>query len=714
MDYKIQPRGIPPCMRHCFPVCLRKSWDTFPITAEMVMPKPENKAQKGAFIMNLNYRKDIDGLRAISVLAVLLNHAGIALFSGGYIGVDVFFVISGYLITSIIAKEIQSNQFSLIRFYERRVRRILPALFVMVVFTFAACAILYDPEKFREFGKSVIATTLFSSNINFWMESGYFDAPSQLKPLLHTWSLAVEEQFYIIFPMFLFLVYRYARKFLRPILAGTAILSFSFAVYITFQDSSTAFYLAHLRAWELLVGGMLALNFVPADWGKKYSNLIGLAGLALIALPIFLYTESTTFPGLAALPPVLGAALILFSGTEGNSFVARFLGLPPLVFIGKISYSLYLWHWPCIILVKYYAIRSLTPLEMTAIILLTLMISTLSWRFVETPFRSKDLFSTRRVFTFAAGSMTLMLIMGWIVFYRQGFPQREGFKVLAKDDKKNTWLFQECNINSVDNIKAIIPCKVGKKSQTPSFMIVGDSHVPTYGKAIHYSAVRNDISGILTYANGCPTLLDMKRHPDIGGDVSCIEYPHMVLDYLKEHPEIHTVIIANRWTIWEKGELYKQEGGKRPYLTDALNEAPPNANEEYLFTLGMERTIKAIAQMGCSIVLVAPLPEIGYDVPSANFIASQTGRDVNQIIAPSLEEYWSRNQETFAIIETFEKKYGLQIIEPWKLLCMEGKCRVAIDGVSLYRDDDHLSIFGSEIIEPAFETFFESMEQASN
>jgi peptidoglycan/LPS O-acetylase OafA/YrhL len=663
--------------------------------------------------MNLNYRKDIDGLRAIAVLSVLLNHAGIGLFSGGFIGVDVFFVISGYLITTIIVREIQSNEFSLIRFYERRIRRILPALFVLVAFTTIVCAIMYDAEKFMDFGKSVMATALFVSNINFWKESGYFDAPSQLKPLLHTWSLAVEEQFYIFFPLFMFVLYRYAKKLSSFILVGTAVLSFGLAIYNTYNDQSAAFYLAHLRAWELFVGSMLAVNIIPTGFGKKYTNIIGIVGLAMIAISIFQYTESTKFPGLSALVPVLGAALVLFSGMEGKSLAGRFLSLPPLVFIGKISYSLYLWHWPLIIFIKYYMIRQMTSVELGIAIVATLIISALSWRFVETPFRSKSFMSTRQIYVFGASATALMLFAGGAIFYFKGFPERQGQEHLLLDTKKEkAWLFTECNINSTDNPKAIIPCKVGDKSQLPSFMIMGDSHTPTYGKAVQKSAAKNGISGILTYDQGCPTLLNMIPKPEVG-DIPCVEYNHMAFSYLKEHPEIRTVILASRWTIWLEGSRYKQEEGVNSNLVDALDEAPTNASEEYLFTLGLERTIKALRELNRNVVVVAPLPEIGYDVPSANFIASRTGRDINQIVAPSLEEYFARNQKTFAIFKSFEEKYGIQIIEPWKVFCTEGICRAAINGIPLYKDDDHLSIFGSELVTPIFEQFFESMKQSS-
>lgn len=667
----------------------------------------------GSEKMKMKYREDIDGLRAISVLAVVLNHAGISLFAGGYIGVDIFFVISGYLITTIIVREIESNDFSIIRFYERRIRRILPALFGVVAFTVVVCAVMYDSAKFAEFGKSFIATTLFASNINFWRESGYFDAPSQLKPLLHTWSLAVEEQFYIFFPILMFLIFRYARKFIPAILLSIAFLSFGFAVASVAKDPSAAFYLAHLRAWELLVGAILALRLIPAGISKKYGNVIGLLGLGMVLFPIFQYSESTKFPGVSALLPVLGAAFIIFSGSEEKSFANHFLSLPPLVFIGKISYSLYLWHWPIIIFSKYYSIRPLTTIQLSGVLIITLIISTISWRFIESPFRNKNFMSTRQIYAFAASGMVVMLTTGAAIYFLHGFPERQGLEYLNHNSKKEeAWRFTECNINASDDPQGITPCQIGNKNSIPSFLIWGDSHAPTYGKAIHSSASNVGISGILTYSQGCPTLLHMTPNPQVG-DIPCLAYHEMVLKYLEEHPEIKTVILASRWTIWIEETRYKQEEGAAPYLTDALNELPDSANGEELFTLGLERTIQTIKGMGRDIVIIAPAPEIGYDVPSANFIASRTGRDINQIIAPTIDEYLNRNKKTFAIFKSFEERYGIQIIEPWKLLCQDGICRAAIDGIPLYNDDDHLSVFASEMISDIFNPLFESIKESS-
>jgi hypothetical protein len=303
-----------------------------------------------------------------------------------------------------------------------------------------------------------------------------------------------------------------------------------------------------------------------------------------------------------------------------------------------------------------------------------------------------------------------MLFAGGVVYYLKGLPTRHGLAISEENNSKNGWKLTECNINYTDNPTAITPCKIGDRSQPPSFIIVGDSHSPTYGKAVHTAATKQNVSGLLTYAQGCPTLFEIIPKPEVG-DVPCIDYNNMVLTYLKQNPNIKTVIIANRWTIWLKGTRYKQEEGATIRLEDALHEAPQGASEEFLFTLGIERTLNAISAMDRNIAIIAPLPEIGYDVPSANFIASRTGRDINKLIAPSLDEYLSRNQETYRIFESFKQKYGIQIIEPWKILCTKDVCRVAIDNIPLYNDDDHLSIFGSEIIAPIFESFFANTKE---
>lgn len=661
--------------------------------------------------MKLNYREDIDGLRAIAVLSVIFNHAGIGLFSGGYIGVDVFFVISGYLITTIIARELHAGEFSLAVFYERRIRRIFPALFTVIAFTVLVCAVIYDPEKFTTFGKSVIATTLFLSNINFWQESGYFDISSQLKPLLHTWSLAVEEQFYIFFPLLMMLLIRYIRRAVALILSILAIISLGASVYLVSTDPVAAFYLPHVRAWELLAGAIVALNISTVSINKTLRNTFEILGILMVLIPIFVYSESTHFPGRAAVSPVLGTALIILCGAREKSFIGKLLGLPVLVFIGKISYSLYLWHWPLLMFGKYYVIRPLTTLEIALELVLIFILSTVSWRYIETPFRSRDFLKTRQIFALGTGVMVIATFMGATIYFKNGLPTRIMTSKESDQNKENLrWKFDECNVNHFDNRETIPVCYLGANSQIPSFLLWGDSHAPTFGKAINISATPADFSGFVSWSAACPPLLGIIATPHVG-DIHCFDFNNMVIRYLEQHPEITTVILAVRWPFYLAAPN-NQAGSRDMVLTDSLDEDSHNPSDNAtLFKLGLERTIQTLQASNHQIFIVAPIPEIDYDVPSSFFIASRTGRDLNEIIAPPTEEYLSRNKKAFEILINIAEKYDVQIVEPWKILCPETHCRVTVNEIPLYVDDDHLSAFGSELIASAFDVIFTSMGQ---
>ncbi|MBI3170812.1 MAG: acyltransferase [Chloroflexi bacterium] len=657
--------------------------------------------------MKLDYRKDIDGMRAIAVLAVVLNHAKIPGFSGGYIGVDVFFVISGFLITAIIAREIDEHGFTFVKFYERRIRRILPALVGVVIFVLLASFVLFDAPKIQMVGKSLIATTLFYSNINFWLEAGYFDAPSQLKPLLHTWSLAVEEQFYIVFPLLMLILSKYVRRFRNPILSFILAISLGFAIYQAQQDQAATFYLAHFRMWELLTGTLLALGVFQPIPNKTTNIALGIAGMILIVTPVFLYTENTPFPGLAAIPSVAGTALVIYSNSTRENFTGRILGNPALVFIGKISYSLYLWHWPLIIFAKYYLIRPMTSLETGIVLILTLVISTLSWRFIETPFRSKNAFSAKKIYQLAAAAMSVLLFVSGTVYYLDGFLTKAGLESPINVDRLE---FEECDINYIDNPEDILTCRIGEKSQPVSFMIWGDSHAPTFGKAANDAARNSQVAGVLTYAIGCPSLMEIDTTPKVG-DLPCTQYNEMVIKHLEAHSEITTVILTSRMMLWVEGSPYKQEEGPKYTLKDNLNEAPVNADSGEIFKLGISRTIQALQGIDKQVVVIVPIPEIGYDVPSANFIASRTRRDANEIVAPSVDEYLSRTRRTRDILNELKDAYGIQLIEPSRILCDQSICRAVIDHIPLYSDNNHLSGFGSEFITSIFDPLFVQLAQ---
>ena len=653
--------------------------------------------------MKQGYREDIDGLRAIAVLAVVLNHMGLAYFSGGYVGVDIFFVISGFLITGIIAREIQEDNFTLTRFYERRIRRILPALVGMVIVTLLISSVIYDSERFMAFGKSLIATMLFYSNINFWQEAGYFDAPSLLKPLLHTWSLAVEEQFYIVFPLLMYLINLAAKKSIKLILSLIALLSLGLSIYtvnILGNDPTSAFYLAHMRAWELLVGGLLALNVFPIISVKSVNTVLGLIGVLMIGYSIIKYTESTPFPGLSAMIPVLGTAFIIYSGMASKSLIGRALSISPLVFIGKISYSLYLWHWPLIIFAKYYLIRPMTGTELFTIFLVILGISTLSWRFIETPFRSKNFLSTKQIYAFAASVVVVILAAASTVYVFNGFPNAENSIFAAKDLHKEQANFTECVYAGIDSNF----CSIGAASKSPSFIMWGDSHAGTLRKAVNLVANDNGFSGEFIFKSACPPLLSIAQD-STPVNIPCSKYNESMIQYLETHPEINTVILAARWSAYTESFSYSQKEDS----VVAPAETFTNTAQVAFVKLGLERMIQTLLKMNRKVVIVSPIPEVGYDVSSANFIATRTGRDINEIIAPSLNEYFNRNRKIFAILNELKGKYDFQIVDPWKILCTEKICRVAVNGVPLYLDYHHLSLFGSEFISSAFVPVFASM-----
>lgn len=312
----------------------------------------------------MRYRADIDGLRAVAVLPVVLFHAGFAAFGGGYVGVDVFFVISGYLITRIIAREVREGRFSVLSFYERRIRRIFPALAAVVLFSWFASAYLLLPSAFKDFSQSAAAAALFVSNLLFWRESGYFSPAADSKPLLHTWSLSVEEQFYLLLPLLLLLLRSRPKASRQLALGALAVASFGVSVWLVNGWPTAAFYFSGGRAWELLLGSLLALDGLPRPGNRRSTEALAAAGLGLIAWSVFAYTSFTPFPGWAALPPCLGAAMILLAGERGRSGASAVLSLAPIVWIGRISYSLYLWHWPLLVAAKLYKIEALTWQEL--------------------------------------------------------------------------------------------------------------------------------------------------------------------------------------------------------------------------------------------------------------------------------------------------------------------------------------------------------------
>jgi peptidoglycan/LPS O-acetylase OafA/YrhL len=370
--------------------------------------------------MQIPYRREIDGLRAIAVLAVIFFHAGFPFFSGGFVGVDVFFVISGYLITSIILADMRAGTFSLLGFYERRARRILPALFVVLAATVALAPLFFMPGEIEDLSESLVHVVLFISNVYFYSHTGYFDTAAELEPLIHTWSLAVEEQFYIFFPFLLLTLWNRRKALVLPVLLTVTILSLAYSQFSTSSNAYAAFFLTPSRIWELLIGALAAshgdrvrLSANGAQWGS-------LAGAVLILCGVVLFDDTTPFPGLHALAPVLGTALVVLYASPAT-WVGRMLACRALVGIGLISYSAYLWHQPLFAFARHQSIAEPSVAVFAGLIVATLCFAYFSWRFVEQPFRTRSRISRRTVFAFAGTGTAVFAAVGLVGDQSDGF-----------------------------------------------------------------------------------------------------------------------------------------------------------------------------------------------------------------------------------------------------------------------------------------------------
>lgn len=655
--------------------------------------------------MTPKYRADIDGLRAIAVLSVLFFHMKSPVFSGGYVGVDIFFVISGYLITTIIIREIANNDFSIAQFYERRFRRILPALTVVITISLATGSLLLHPNTLIDLGKSAIATTLFSSNILFYFESGYFDGPAELKPLLHTWSLAVEEQFYIFFPLLLVLIARAGTRHYLKWLVVLGSLSFVACVLGTNVNASGAFYLIPARAWELFMGSILALHALPIPKGRHIRELLSISGITLIAVGIFRYTSGTHFPGIAATMPTIGTALIIYSGFGGQTFISNILSQRPLVFIGLISYSLYLWHWPVMVYTRYYSIVELNTVQTGVMLAVILILSILSWRYVETPFRKKKLLASRHSLLTTSLVVSLAILCGGLVLVvKDGLPDRYENTVAdnpgGTDSEWEYWTSCEGVTKRINNNQEL--CDIGMPEGEPSFILWGDSHAKALASGVDLSAKTLGVRGKIATQSACPPLLSIERPHR----TSCYEFNQVVLREISNSPRIKTVILAARWALSTTGTRYKQESGSPVRLVDLQSPSNMDLSNRSLFEIGLMRTVDRLHSLGKNVVLVMPVPEIGFDVPSTNFISEITGRNVSVIISPTTAEYTQRIRDVTFVFAKIMKDYQIQIVNPASYLCKEDYCRVIDQGTLLYRDDDHLSTFGSRYISQIFDIIF--------
>jgi peptidoglycan/LPS O-acetylase OafA/YrhL len=429
----------------------------------------------------LKYRAEIDGLRALAVVPVMLFHAGLELFSGGFVGVDVFFVISGYLITTIIINDIENRNFSIVNFYERRARRILPALLFTMLVCIPFAWMWMNPSQMKDFSHSLVAVSLFASNILFWQKSGYFEAAAEEKPLLHTWSLAVEEQYYLLFPIFLILVWRFGKNRVFWMIVVMAAISFLLSEWGWRNKATANFYLAPTRAWELFAGSIAA--FIVQRHGVQKKDFLALLGLAAIIFSIFVYDETTPFPSIYALVPVLGVVLLILYA-EKETLVAKLLSTKAFVGVGLISYSAYLWHQPIFAFVRLKFGYSLYFWAYLILIILSFILAYISWKYIETPFRVKKKFTRNRIFLYSSLGIIFFLSIGFYGHKSDGFmAQMLNYKYSTDERVEATLVFNATNYDMYAEMD-INNCNIWVRDTKAINMTKVESCYGKYGKAI--------------------------------------------------------------------------------------------------------------------------------------------------------------------------------------------------------------------------------------
>lgn len=656
----------------------------------------------------LRYRADIDGLRAIAVVSVVLFHARVEGFGGGFVGVDVFFVISGYLITALILAEVREGRFSIVSFYERRVRRIFPALFTVIMFSSVVSYFLFLPINFSDFGKSVVATAVFLSNILFWTEAGYFAGSAELKPLLHTWSLAIEEQFYIFFPIFIIFVDKFLKGRFVVFTVPVLLISFLISIWAVANAPDPGYYLTPSRAWELMIGCLLAMGVPrPTNVPPTLRNALSIAGLGMIAWSVWSFSSATDFPGANALLPGLGAAFIIYAGESGGSIVGRLLAVRPLVFIGLISYSLYLWHWPVFVFARYYAIRDLTAVEIVAVIAASILISIASWRFVEKPFRGKSgLFGRKSLFSLAGVTVASASVVALGIYATEGIPQRLDptvvrLAVVAQDTFPER---RRCSNRSPEDVRLGRLCRIGSDEGPPTFIVWGDSHAEVLLPAVSAAAARKGKAGFYATRAGCVPLLDVIQTRVYFGEI-CRKFGNEVLKLVERSKTIRDIVLIGRWASFVVGEPYGNEKGLATFIQDSESSEVSAKENKAVFERGLKRTISTFNELERKTYFVAPVPEVGWNVPSV--LARFQMFDTSFEIKPTLAEYFDRQAIVLNTLKAEQERGDFDILYPHEILCSGRFCEIVMGDTLLYSDDDHLTVAGTRLLIGMFQTIFD-------
>lgn len=616
----------------------------------------------------IRYRADIDGLRAIAILPVLFYHAGLGIAPGGYVGVDIFFVISGFLITSILVAEIEKGEYSLVGFYERRIRRIFPALFAMLIPTVVVVAIFFLPADFSEFFKSVLATTLFGSNLFFFSQANYFATAAEIKPLLHTWSLAVEEQYYIVCPLFLYFSITYFRRWTVVLLGLALLVSFAMSCWVVTKKPEAAFFLTPFRAWELVIGSLIVFLPPPRKAGSWLTDVMGGIAICMIVYPIAFYSSGTRFPGASAAMPCVGAAVLIYIGGQRRR-ATRWLESKALVFVGKISYSLYLWHWP-LFAVATYLLFSPTIVERLGLLLAAVLLAILSWRYVETPFRSRRHFTRRSIFVAATTVILVSIGLGAAGDWMAGWRSRFSPDVLAAADVAFSQNDLSCLGRRVQDLASKPLCVIGAPATKPTVVVWGDSHGWAMQNLIEMGLAETGQAAFLITEGGCLPLTGIVRH---NYPAPCAELATRTTAFIRENSIKKVVIVANWSGYLDKG------------LTDALSPRASDEETPKALARRLTATLNDFIKLGVKVVFFDPLPGAPTDAPRAVALARAFG--VAMPPALSTAQFLQALRPVFEVADRFGGR--IRRVGLWRKLCQTGTCEYVHAGVPLLIDQNH-------------------------
>ncbi|QDF98958.1 hypothetical protein CJ010_21675 [Azoarcus sp. DD4] len=647
---------------------------------------------------HLAYRPDIDGLRAIAVLSVVIFHAFPASLPGGFVGVDIFFVISGYLISSILYKALAADGFSFADFYARRVRRIFPALLLVVFAVLLIGWTVLFPDEYAQLGKHAAAGLGFVANIVLWRETGYFDNAAELKPFLHLWSLGIEEQFYILWPVVALLAWRLRIDMGRVIVALLAA-SLLACVALTLSDRASSYFLPLTRAWELLAGALLAwrghsVGGLPAVVTGRPADRMAYAGLALLLLALVFIDEDSHFPGAWALLPVVGAVLLMAAGPQAT-LNRHLLSNRLLVGIGLISFPLYLWHWPLLSLARI-VFPAPSAWLIGAAVCLAVALAWLTWRLVERPLRHG------RGMTVAALAVSAVLVagLGASVSKRDGLPFRLKDAQAAKEAGALEWTDA---LGAGEDCRRLLPagfpgtCLAGDASRPADAMLIGDSHANHYYWGLSSELAAMGVNLLQVAEAGCPLLYGLDVHKS-DAPLHCRQIATAALDHAVSRPEVHTVFLSARWVAAMTGTQLKGLGDEARQLRPLLVEGGKEIGRDETIARALDGTLARLVAAGKRVVVLESVPELDFNARECiawtpNRFVSRTPRPdctvARELIDARARAYRPRLAEVFA------RHPQVAVLDPLGLMCDERACYGRRDGVLLYRDDDHLSLDGS-------------------